>query len=259
MKAIILKLRGPLRSWGAMSIGDDRWTTNRPTASAAIGLLGACAGIDHHQPELVAQWYRSWSVISASALQWSVGHRHFTPSLRTDFQTARNSLKMDGSENEEAVVSRRGYLEEAREVCAIVFQDNADPALFDLAVKGLQFPVYTPFLGRRSNPLSQPMSDSNSILVNVDLNDLVDRTIVELSKSGLMEEEPVFVSEIELSANAGLLDAWRESKVDLDASVVRQSVADDRISGARTHSSRSVDVIRFQTGNLKKQETAGAA
>lgn len=246
MKTILLTLRGPLRSWGAMSIGDDRWTTDRPTASAAIGLLGACAGIDRKNPALLSQWYSSWRVISASATAWRQGRRRFAPAIRSDYQTARDSLGMDGSTREHAVVSRRAYIEEGREVCALVLHDNADSALFDLAVKGLASPVYTPFLGRRSNPLSQPPADANSVQDFASVDDVVQALLDRLGQPGLMEA-PVTIGAVEICADAGWLDGWRLAQATLaqPPSVVRQSVADDRMGGQRTHASRAIDVIRL--------------
>lgn len=246
MKTLVLSLRGPWRSWGGLSIGDDRWTTTRPTASAALGLLGACAGIDRHTPELVEAWYRSWSVITASAKRWQLGRQIIDATLTSDYQTAHNSMKMDGSPNKEAVVSRRGYLEGAREVVAITLNPDADSALYDLAVRGLKSPVYPPFLGRRSNPLSEPPMRPDGHFDAADITQVMRALISRLNSAGLMEPS-IQIQELEITADAGLLDAWRSSLLTPPTTWTRQGVQDHR-SSARSfqYAVREIDIMRLQ-------------
>ena len=42
---LVLRLEGPLQSWGERSRWDVRETADRPTKSAVIGLLGAALGL----------------------------------------------------------------------------------------------------------------------------------------------------------------------------------------------------------------------
>lgn len=258
MKAIILNLRGPLRSWGAMSIGDDRWTNERPTASAVIGLLGACAGIDRHNRALCAQWHMSWRMASLRALEWSRDRSNFTPTVRTDFQTARDSFDVSGKTKDDAVVSRRGYIEEAREVCALVFADNAQAELLELALRGLKNPVYTPCLGRRSNPLSQPLAGRDPVIEFGDAAELVDAMMLTLRQPGLMEYGPIKTDFVEVCGDAGFFDSWRAKQKDQQASIrlVRQSEMDERMGGVRKHTSRAIDVISWDLAQAQAQAQA---
>lgn len=252
MKTLILSLKGPLRSWGSMSLGDDRWTDMRPTASGVLGLLGACAGIDSRNTDLVAQWYHSWSVITASATDWTRDGRRLSRTIRQDYQTAHNSLKMDGSENtakgeKVAVVSLRGYLENARDVVAVTLRDGASEALYDLAVRGLAEPVYTPSIGRRSNPMSEPPLNVGDAWDPQDLNEVMGRLLGRLATPGLMEAR-VQINATEVTCDAGRLDAWvREWRRESGdrAPATRQGAHDDRMGAQMNYALRSVDLIRL--------------
>lgn len=245
MKTLVLSLRGPWRSWGGLSIGDDRWTTTRPTASAALGLLGACAGIDRHTPELVEAWYRSWSVITASAKHWQMGRQGIDATLTSDYQTAHNSLKMDGSLNDAAVVSRRGYLEGAREVVALILNADAEEGFYDLAVRGLKNPVYPPFLGRRSNPLSEPPMRPDGHFDAGSMAQVMSSLLTRLNSAGLMEPA-IRIKELEVTADARVLDAWRVNLATPPTTWTRQGVQDHR-SSARSfqYAVREVDIMRL--------------
>lgn len=249
MKALVLSLRGVLRSWGATSLGDDRWTEMRPTASAVIGMVGACAGIDRKDRDLCEAWYSSWDVVSASATDWwSEGGGRMLPGIRQDYQTAKNSMDMSGGLNDDAVVSRRGYLEESREAAAIVLRPDADEAFFDLAAAGLRQPVYTPYLGRRSNPLSEPMLARDGVILDGDRDLIVDRVIDRLMAPGLMEGK-ITVDGLELQANAGWLSQWTsiaEKKGLCSISLMSHRIADVKSGPMGAHSQRLTDVAHVQ-------------
>ncbi len=253
MKAILLGLRGSMRSWGALSLGDDRWTEERPTASAVIGLVGACAGVERSDVNAVARWNRSWSVVTASALRWSTPAAHFEPTLLTDFQTAHNSLKMDGTDNPTAVVSTRGYLGETREAAALVFTDGADPQLFEQAVAGLRNPVYTPFLGRRCNALSEPLTAPDDVVDAPSVSAVLDALIERLRRPGLMEPA-IAVDKFEVTCDAGWADTWTQCLREQPGRPVvrlRNGVADRRSAGTMIYSTRTMDIIQFDVASLR--------
>ncbi|MCP4702561.1 MAG: type I-E CRISPR-associated protein Cas5/CasD [Gammaproteobacteria bacterium] len=183
MRALMLTLKGPLRSWGGMSLGDDRDTLDVPTASALIGFLGACAGIDRDDTDALDKWYGAWEAMTLTALEYRYKppERSYSvqrnPRLRIDYQTAENSLTMGGKTKRNprdkkisTVVSHRGYLEEGVDVAALKIRENAMDAaeLFERAVRGLRYPVFTPCLGRRSNPLAEPPLAPDEAPLSVD-------------------------------------------------------------------------------------------
>ncbi|HEO65907.1 MAG TPA: CRISPR-associated protein Cas5, partial [Spirochaetes bacterium] len=45
MNYIILRLEGPIQSWGEKSFWDERDTSSMPTKSAVIGMIAGCMGL----------------------------------------------------------------------------------------------------------------------------------------------------------------------------------------------------------------------
>lgn len=146
---IILRLKGVLQSWGGHTYEDYRPSNLFPTRSGLVGLLAACLGID--RKDLDNQKALSDSFRYAVRVDETPNRFHKI----TDFHTILEARKVDGTPNKNPVVSRREYLCDASFTVVLKFMDNA---AFDSQkiVKFLQTPVFTPFLGRRSCPLSVP-------------------------------------------------------------------------------------------------------
>ncbi|PAZ12277.1 type I-E CRISPR-associated protein Cas5/CasD [Streptomyces sp. SA15] len=135
---LVLRLAGPLQSWGASSRFTRRTTESAPTKSGVIGLLAAAAGIERGDDARLA---------SLAALRFGV--RIDQPGTRIrDFQTAHH-----GVTGKSMPLSERFYLADAVFVAALE-GEYALLAELDAAVRA---PVYPPFLGRRSCPPSGPV------------------------------------------------------------------------------------------------------
>lgn len=145
MRAILATLEAPMRSWGGISLGDDRNSLTHPTASGMLGFLGACAGVDRHDKALLDRWYGGWDVITISER---------APAMMVDYHSASDSRQIDGKRNVNAVISQRTYLLSTVE--CVAFIERTESELFAAALSGLATPAYTPFVGRRSNPLMAP-------------------------------------------------------------------------------------------------------
>lgn len=246
MQSLILTLRGPLRSWGATSLGDDRWTEVRPTASACLGLVAACAGISQSDQHLLETWYGSWDVMTASATRWWRDGIVYKPSIREDFQTALDTLDVSGNTRDDAIVSRRGYIENARETVAITLKDDAPPELLEIAIKGLLAPVFTPSLGRRCNAFSEPPFKEGGAITTRTYGQIADRLLAELATPGLMEE-PVDIEVVEFTCNAGLLTDWANElhqRTGERPSMRRDSLSDLHNGRSGTHRLRHIDHTR---------------
>ncbi|HAG76411.1 MAG TPA: type I-E CRISPR-associated protein Cas5/CasD [Thauera sp.] len=150
---LILQLDGVLQAWGDHSFEDYRPTVGFPTRSGLLGLLAACLGIDRHDTSALAGLDRSvWFTVRAE------DRGKDAPAQKlSDFHTVLNARKMDIRKSSEfPVVSRREYLCDAVFSVAVEEVPQAPYPLDRLAV-ALQRPVFTPFLGRRSCPLSRPL------------------------------------------------------------------------------------------------------
>ncbi len=156
---LVFRLYGPMASWGVPAVGGDRATAIAPTRSALLGLLGAALGITRDNGEKL------------EALQQSVsfGVKQCVPSsILRDYHTAQVPSEKRGvthltrkSELSEAklntVLSSRDYRCDGVWVVAVWLRANPQVALS--AIKAaLEKPVFPLYLGRKSCPLSLPLS-----------------------------------------------------------------------------------------------------
>jgi CRISPR system Cascade subunit CasD len=140
MATLLLRLAGPMQSWGTRSRFDDRDTERFPSKSGVIGLLCAALG----RP-------RSAPVDDLAALR--MGVRADRPGvLSTDFHTAMRVAKASGA-SPATVVSRRHYLADA----AFLVGLEGDPSALGALADALQHPVWPLCLGRKSFPPGAPL------------------------------------------------------------------------------------------------------
>ena len=109
MPTLLLRLVGPMQSWGTTSRFDQRDTGKEPSKSGVIGLLAAALGIDRE----------TWSDLEPLT-HMSMGVRHDRPGVpKRDYHTAGCAatdtiIKADGTQAKDGgVVSDRFYLADA--------------------------------------------------------------------------------------------------------------------------------------------------
>lgn len=137
MTVLLLRLAGPLQSWGDSSRFVQRNTRQEPTKSGVIGLIAAAQGRHRVAPiEDLAQLY--YGVRTDQRGQ-----------LVRDFQTAQQwqTPKKDGSVLS-LPLSYRYYLADAVFVAAI----EADRTLLEGINEAIMSPAFPLYLGRRSCP-----------------------------------------------------------------------------------------------------------
>ena len=142
MSVLLLKLAGPLQSWGADSRFTERKTRHEPTKSGVIGLLAAALGRRRTEP-----------VDDLASLCFGVridqpGH------YECDFQTEHTRV-WDGRSGrwvfkEGLPLSRRHYLADAVFVAAF----EGDETILHVCAESLVRPAFPLFLGRRACPPS---------------------------------------------------------------------------------------------------------
>jgi len=143
MPTLLLRLAGPMQSWGTTSRFDQRDTGKEPSKSGVIGLLAAASGIDRE----------NWTDLEPLA-RLAMGVRHDRPGLpRRDYQTAGCAAKdtvirADGSQAKDGgVVSERLYLADAVFLVAL---EGEDRALLKRVNEKLKDPAWPLSLGRKS-------------------------------------------------------------------------------------------------------------
>lgn len=149
MPTLLLRLMGPMQSWGTTSRFDQRDTGNEPSKSGVIGLLAAAMGIDR----------KNWTDLEPLA-RLSMGVRHDRPGVpKKDYQTAGCAttdtiIKADGTQAKDGVVSQRFYLADAAFLVGI---EGDDRTLLEKAHAYLKNPVWPLALGRKSYLPSEPV------------------------------------------------------------------------------------------------------
>jgi len=149
MPTLLLRLVGPMQSWGTTSRFDQRDTGKEPSKSGVIGLLAAALGIERE----------NW-VDLEPLTRLFMGVRHDRPGVpKRDYQTAGCAktdkvIKADGKLSDDGVVSRRDYLADA---AFLVGLSGDDRSLLERTHDALRDPVWPLALGRRAYVPSEPI------------------------------------------------------------------------------------------------------
>jgi CRISPR system Cascade subunit CasD len=134
MTTLLLRLAGPMQSWGVQSRFGVRDSGLEPSKSGVVGLLAAALGRPRHQP-----------VNDLAGLEMGVRVDR-EGRLARDYQTAREVLRADRSGLQETVVSPRFYLADADFLVGL-----AGPAdLLDRLHRAVAAPAWQLYLGRKS-------------------------------------------------------------------------------------------------------------
>ena len=138
MPTLLLRLAGPMQSWGTTSRFDQRDTGKEPSNSGVIGLLAAALGIDRE----------AWSEDLQALAALTMGARHDRPGvLKRDYQTAQHIISADRSKIHETAVTTRDYLADA---VFLIGLEGPDRRLLERVHAALQNPVWPLALGRKS-------------------------------------------------------------------------------------------------------------
>ena len=160
---LILKLQGVMQAWGEHTFEGLRPSGNFPTRSALLGLLGACLGIDRTDRAQQEALSNSFHYAARQDVR-----KHLTVKF-TDYHTI-NEAREDyiGLKSlKHPIETRREYLLDATFTVAIWNMDKTTFSL-DRLQKAVCRPHYTPFLGRRSCPITRPLYEGRIEAINSD-------------------------------------------------------------------------------------------
>lgn len=141
MSVLLLRLVGPMQSWGTQSRFSVRETGLEPSKSGVIGLLCAALGRPRHAP---------LDELAALCMGVRVDREG---RLTYDFHTAQQVLKAAGG-IKETEPSRRYYLADARFLVAL---ESVDIELLRQLHHALANPVWPLYLGRKAFVPSEPI------------------------------------------------------------------------------------------------------
>lgn len=155
MPTLLLRLVGPMQSWGTTSRFNQRDTGKEPSKSGVIGLLAAALGIDREK----------WTDLEPLT-RLSMGVRHDRPGVpKRDYQTAGCAttdtiIKANGDPSKEGVVSERFYLADAT---FLVGLEGEDRSLMERIHAALRNPAWSLALGRKSYLPSESIWIENGV------------------------------------------------------------------------------------------------
>jgi CRISPR system Cascade subunit CasD len=153
MMTLLLRLEGPMQSWGTQSRFRDRDTGREPSKSGVVGLL--CAALGRQRAEPVAD-------LAALRMGVRVDREGV---VRVDYQTAGGGAWLNGrygvarAENPgvETAISSRAYLSDASFLVGLEARTlEQEPLLLRLNV-ALRAPVWPLYLGRKGYVPSMPV------------------------------------------------------------------------------------------------------
>jgi len=144
MATLLLRLQGPMQSWGTTSRFDERDTQLEPSKSGVLGLICAALGRDRSEP-----------VDDLASLHMGVRVDREGVPMR-DYQTATGVMNAEGKVKlDRTVISPRYYLSDA---VFLVGLEGGDTALLERIQAALRAPVWPLALGRKSFVPSMPVA-----------------------------------------------------------------------------------------------------
>lgn len=209
---LVFRLCGPLASWGDIGIGEVRATWPRPSKSAVLGLVAGALGIARtEENQLIELDQNLGFAVRVDQRGEALRDYHTTqtaPSRRNVFHLTRRAELSVGRGELATILSERAYLTNARAVVALWAKGEKPPALAALA-QALTRPRFTPYLGRKSCVLAQPMAPQ--ILAGLSLPD-----VFALFDQRLAEREADLWPGLRIQSDRP--DIWFELGAGIDAS-----------------------------------------
>ncbi|MCW5968618.1 MAG: type I-E CRISPR-associated protein Cas5/CasD [Blastocatellales bacterium] len=144
-RTLLLRLAGPMQSWGTQSRFSIRDTGLEPSKSGVFGLLCAALGVTRDDEATLKQ-LRENLVMGVRVDREGI--------MKKDFHTAKDVAKASGSGRKETEISDRWYLADADFLVAL---ESEDEAFLHKINDALARPVWQIFLGRKSFVPSQPV------------------------------------------------------------------------------------------------------
>lgn len=155
---LLLRLYGPLASWGEIAVGESRHSAVHPSRSALLGLLGAALGItrsDESGQQALNAGYRFGIKLESPGSPLRDYHtiQIGVPPRKFQFRSRRQELSADKIDT---ILSAREYRCDSLALVAVEALPKA-PADLDALAQALRQPHFPLYLGRKSCPLALPL------------------------------------------------------------------------------------------------------
>ena len=154
MKSVMVRLTGPLQSWGTQGRFSIRDTDSEPSKSGVVGLVGAALGMPRDDQASLARLRTLAFVVRVDREGWPLRDYH-TVGGGTFRGEDHGLWSIEAGRKEiKTALTQRYYLSDASFLAAL---GGDDEALVAEIARALQRPVWPLFLGRRACPPSEPV------------------------------------------------------------------------------------------------------
>ena len=156
---LVFRLYGPMASWGELAVGEQRVSADHPSRSALLGLLGAALGVrrdDEAGQQALGRGYRFGVKLIAAGMPLRDYHTVQWPDIPKKFAYRTRRQEMRDKAKLNTILTSREYRSDSLSVVAVVAAPDAPHGLAALA-DALRYPVFMPYLGRKSCPLALPL------------------------------------------------------------------------------------------------------
>ena len=152
MPVLLMRLEGPMQSWGTQSRFTVRDTGREPSKSAVIGLLCAALGVDRDEDDRLADLATMRMAVRID--RPGIIMRDYHTAGGGTWKGRRYGVAKASGGTPDTVVSTRYYLSDAAFLVAL---QSDDRALVEECDRALRAPVWPLFLGRRSFVPGRPV------------------------------------------------------------------------------------------------------
>lgn len=164
-KYLVFRLYGPMAAWGEIAVGETRRSSSFPGKAAILGLLAAALGIKRNEQDRLDNLTKGYTVavkVINSGFQLKDYHTAQVPDSvgKFAYATRRDEIVIGGSRTDyrlSTILSSREYRCDSLTVVAIRAIQEAKYTLDELK-QALEKPKFVLYLGRKSCPISVPLS-----------------------------------------------------------------------------------------------------
>ena len=189
MRLLILRLEGPLQSWGERSKWDNRDSALMPTKSGVIGIIACCMGVPRDD-ERMLELHQKLRIAVRADMPGRLGVDYHTVSAECLLTAEGKPRKKEKGKDESTIISKRQYLQDASFLAVV---SSTDEDLLDSVEYSLRHPKWVAYLGRKSCVPTYPL-----IPVVTDEFDSMEQAINDLPFAERTEPERLsFRAEIE--------------------------------------------------------------
>ena len=158
---LIFQLYSPIAAWGDIAVGEERPDITFPTKSAILGFLGAAMGVKRDEELVHQKMADNYGVacrIETSGLLLRDYHTVQMPSQDKNIRYFTRKDELASPRNKlNTLLSYREYQMDAIYTAGVWQQWDQSPFSLEELTRGLQYPKYTLYLGRKSCPPALPL------------------------------------------------------------------------------------------------------